>query len=134
MAPGPHPNLEAGLFALGRLRYAERFPEGGDPRLRAALLDAHILMTEAKHFKNLHLQENRLRRQYRQDAQELKELQAQRKKEQEEQKQQKKVQPATTPQTLAAAHGFEFTTPLTAESSSSKKPEQTVMNGFDQGN
>ncbi len=54
------PNLETGLFALGRLRYAERFPKGGDPHLRAALLDAHILMTEAKHFKNLHLQESRL--------------------------------------------------------------------------
>jgi hypothetical protein len=30
-----------------------------------------ILMTEAKHFKNLHLQESRLRRQYRQDMEEL---------------------------------------------------------------
>jgi hypothetical protein len=128
------PNLETGLFALGRLRYADLFPEGGDPHLRASLLDAHILMTEARHFKNLHLQESRLRRQYRQDAQELKELQAQRKKEQEEQKQQKQVQPAAPPKTLAAANGFEFTTPLTVESSGSKKPEQTVISGFDQGN
>src|SRR5947199_7156712 len=61
------PNLEAGLFALGRLRYAELFEGQGDPQLRAALLDAHILMVEAKHFKNLHMQESRLRRQYRQD-------------------------------------------------------------------
>jgi hypothetical protein len=105
------PGLEAGLFALGRLRYAERFPEGGAPQLRAALLDAHILMTEAKHFKNLHLQESRLRRQYRQDAQELKELQAQRKKEQQEQEQAKKPAP---PKTLAASNGFEFTK-VTAE-------------------
>jgi hypothetical protein len=35
-------------------------------------------------LKNLHLHENRLRRQYQQDAQELKELQAKRKQEQEE--------------------------------------------------
>jgi hypothetical protein len=35
-------------------------------------------MTEAKHFKNLYLQESRLRRQYRQDAQELQERQAKR--------------------------------------------------------
>jgi hypothetical protein len=101
------PNLEAGLFALGRVRYAELFPAGGDPQLRAALLDAHILMEEAKHFQNLHRQESRLRRQYRQDAQELKELQAQRKKEQEDQAQAKK--PAPPPKTLAAANGFEFT-------------------------
>ena len=51
------------------------------------MIDAHILMTEAKHFKNLHLQESRLSRRYGQDAKELKELQARRKKEQEEKEQ-----------------------------------------------
>src|SRR5947209_8614558 len=77
------PGLEFGLFALGRKRYADLFEEEEDPQVRTALLDAHILMTEAKHFKNLHLQESRLRRQYKQDAQELRELQ-ERRKEQEE--------------------------------------------------
>ncbi|MBV9032959.1 MAG: hypothetical protein JO182_00600 [Acidobacteriaceae bacterium] len=94
------PNLEAGLFALGRLRYAELFED-------RHLLDAHILMTEARHFKNLHLQESRLSRRYRQDAKELEELQAQRKKEQEEQA--KKTAP---PKTLTASVGFEFTNPI----------------------
>jgi hypothetical protein len=102
------PSLENGIFALGRLRYAELFA-GPDPEA-GHMLDAHILLTEAKHFKNLHLQESRLRRQYGQDAKELKERQAQRKKEQEEQEQAKKAaQPkafATTP------NGFEFTTPV----------------------
>ncbi len=93
------PSLENGIFALGRLRHAELFE---DPHL----LDAHILMTEAKHFKNLHLQESRLRRQYRQDAQELKELQVQRKKEQEEQEQARKT---AAPKSLTASVGFEFT-------------------------
>jgi hypothetical protein len=102
------PSLEAGLFALGRRRYADLFEEETDPQVRAALLDAHILMTDAKHFKNLHLQESRLRRQYRQDAQELQERQAQRKKEQEEQEQSKN---AALPKAHAAAHGFEFTSP-----------------------
>src|SRR3954447_14664369 len=78
------PGLEFGLFALGRKRYADQFEEEEDPQVRAALLDAHILMTEAKHFKNLHLQESRLRRQYRQDAQELRELQSQRKETEQE--------------------------------------------------
>ena len=93
------PNLEAGFFALGRIRYAELFSD-------LFLLDAHILIEDAKHFKNLHLQESRLRRQYRQDARELKEIQAQRKKEQEEQEQQKIT---TAPKTLTASVGFEFT-------------------------
>ena len=96
------PSLENGIFALGRLRYADLF---GD-REAQHLLDAHILLSEAKHFKNLHLQESRLRRQYQQDAKELKELQAQRKKEQEEQA--KQAAPSKT--LTAAVNGFEFTT------------------------
>ncbi|MBV9038880.1 MAG: hypothetical protein JO182_30625, partial [Acidobacteriaceae bacterium] len=102
------PGLEFGLFALGRKRYAELFEEETDTQVRAALLDAHILMTEAKHFKNLHLQESRLRRQYRQDLQELRTLQGERKQKQEEQGQQTSVQ--KKPAVLAAsANGFEFT-------------------------
>jgi hypothetical protein len=102
------PNLEAGLFALGRLRYAELFEEEKNPPVRRAMIDAHVLVTDAKHFKNLHLQESRLSRRFQQDAKELKELQAQRKKEQEEQEQTKK---AAAPKTLTASVGFEFTTP-----------------------
>jgi hypothetical protein len=102
------PSLENGIFALGRLRYAELFQ---DPEAMH-LLDTHILLQEAKHFKNLHLQESRLRRHYQQDAKELKELQAQRKKEQEEQAKQ-----AAPPKTLTASVGFEFTD--TAKSSRS---------------
>jgi hypothetical protein len=104
------PNLEAGLFALGRLRYAELFEEEKNPPVRRAMIDAHVLVTDAKHFKNLHLQESRLLRRYQQDAKELKELQAQRKKEQEEQEQAKKT---AAPKTFAATtNGFEFTTPV----------------------
>jgi hypothetical protein len=100
------PNLETGLFALGRLRCADLFEEEKNPQVRRAMIDAHILMTDAKHFKNLHLQESRLRRQYQQDAKELEGLQAQRKKEQEEQEQSRKT---AAPKTLAASVGFEFT-------------------------
>src|SRR3954464_371903 len=78
------PGLEFGLFALGHKRYADLFEDETDGQVRRALLDAHILMTEAKHFKNLHLQESRLRRQYKQDLQELRKLQAERKQEGEE--------------------------------------------------
>ena len=97
------PNLEAGLYALGRIQYAELFADWH-------LLDAHILMVEAKHFKNLHLQEARLRRQYRQDLQELKTLQAERRKEHEEQQEKAAAQPSRA-RCEAEPRGFEFATP-----------------------
>lgn len=100
-------NLEAGLFALGRLRCADLFEDEKNEQVRRAMIDAHILVEDAKHFKNLHLQENRLLRRYAQHAKELKELQAQRKKEQEGQEQ---AQKAAAPKALAATNGFEFTT------------------------
>jgi len=101
------PNLEAGLFALGRLRCADLFEDEKNGQVRRAMIDAHILVEDAKHFKNLHLQENRLLRRYEQHAKELRELQAQRKKEQEEKEQARKTAPSKS---LAAANGFEFTT------------------------
>jgi hypothetical protein len=101
------PNLETGFFALGRLRCAELFLEEKNPPVRRAMMDAHILIEDAKHFKNLHLQESRLSRRFQQDAKELKELQAQRKKEQEEQEQTEKT---AAPKALTASVGFEFTT------------------------
>lgn len=103
------PNLETGLFALGRLRCADLFLEETNPQIRRAMIDAHILVADAKHFKNLHLQESRLLRRYAQDAKELKELQGQRRKEGEEPQEQAKQ--TAPPKTLAAANGFEFTTP-----------------------
>ena len=94
------PSLEFGFFALGRIRYAELFAEVEDPQVRAALLDAHIFTAEGRHFKNLHLQEARLRRQREQDLKELKELQVQRRREEEE-----TAKPAVRP----IVNGFEFT-------------------------
>jgi len=95
------PGLETGLYALGRMRYADLFAEEKNPQVRNALLDAHILMTDAKYLKNLHLQESRLRRQYKQDLQELEALQAQRKEAEVQETKRKTVAPAQP-------HGFEF--------------------------
>jgi hypothetical protein len=97
------PNLETGLFALGRMRNADLFEDVKDEQLRTMLLDAHILMTDAKHFKNLHLQESRLRRQYEKDMKELRSLQAERKEEEP-------TRPETKPalRVAAAGSGFEF--------------------------
>ncbi len=113
------PSLENGIFALGRLRYAELFPD----QEAMYLLDTHILMTEAKHFKNLHLQESRLRRQYRQDAQELQERQTKRKEEQEEREQRTQLAQANAAKNASrdtGKNGFEFTK-TTAEPGSRKE-------------
>jgi hypothetical protein len=123
------PNLEAGLFALGRLRCAELFEEEKNSSVRRAMIDAHILIEDAKHFKNLHLQESRLSRRFQQDAQELKELQTQRQKEQEEQEEQEQTKKTTAPKTLAASVGFEFTTPPATNSNpqSGNGHKQTIL-------
>ncbi|MBV9679807.1 MAG: hypothetical protein JO185_25965 [Acidobacteriaceae bacterium] len=103
------PGLETGLFALGRLRYADLFAEEQNPQVREALLDAHILMTDAKHFKNLYLQESRLRRQYREDTQELQDRQARRKEQEEKEAQtQLQTQRAEAKARAATNGGFEF--------------------------
>lgn len=101
------PGLELGLFALGRMRYAELFAEVENPQVRAALLDAHIFTVDGKHFSNLHRQEARLRRQYVQDLKELQALQAQRQAEEETNKS------AACPIT----NGFELSTPVKQPSS-----------------
>ncbi|MBV8708146.1 MAG: hypothetical protein JO028_13240 [Acidobacteriaceae bacterium] len=115
------PGLEFGLFALGRKRYAELFEEETDTQVSVALLDAHILMTEAKHFKNLHLQESRLRRQYRQDVEELRALQGERKQKQEEEEKQASIAQRRPVALAASANGFEFT--------NAKKPHNQATTG-----
>jgi uncharacterized protein with GYD domain len=71
------PVLEANLYALGEFKLA-------DDEIPMHLLDAHIQTTYEKHFRNLHLQQNRLTRYRAKDLAELKALQQAR---QEEQKQ-----------------------------------------------
>lgn len=113
------PNLEAGLFALCRLRCADLFEEETNGQVRRAMLEAHILVEDAKHFKNLHLHENRLLRRYTQDAKELKELQAKRKG-QEEQAKGEQPQETAPPKVRAAVGGFEFANP--SEGSREQEP------------
>jgi hypothetical protein len=55
------PSLEAGIYALGRLEFKEKFaeePEG----VRASLIEAHTFLTYRKDLNNLSIQENRLLR------------------------------------------------------------------------
>jgi hypothetical protein len=68
------PALEMGIYALGRIQFANLF-EDQDPALRPALLDAHIYLTHHRQLNNLSTQESRLRRQRDKDTATLTELQ-----------------------------------------------------------
>ena len=67
------PVLESGIYALGRLQFAEIFADQPEA-IRATLLDAHIFQTWRRDLTNLSLQESRLRRQREKDCAELTEL------------------------------------------------------------
>jgi hypothetical protein len=71
------PSLQSGIYALGRLQYAEKF-EDQPEALRSTLLDAYIFQTSRRDLTNLSLQESRLRRQREKDLAELKQLQQER--------------------------------------------------------
>ena len=68
------PTLEAGIYALGRLEFAELVPEQEDPKVNAALIDAKIFLVYQKQLNNLSIQEGRLRRQREKDRAELMQL------------------------------------------------------------
>ena len=74
------PSLEMGIYALGRLEFAELFPNE-DEAVRKQLIETKIFLAYQRQLNNLSIQENRLRRQREKDTAALKELQVQRRKE-----------------------------------------------------
>jgi hypothetical protein len=70
--------LEAGIYAVGRRKLADLFPEEKNPATREDLITAEIFMTYRKDFSNLALQERRLRNQRQAYVAELRELQKER--------------------------------------------------------
>jgi hypothetical protein len=70
--------LESGLYAVGRRKLADLFPEEKDPVNRQALIDVEIFTTYRRDFTNLSLQERRLRSQRNADVAELEKLQKER--------------------------------------------------------
>ena len=76
------PSLEAGIYALGRLEFAELFPQEPEP-VRKQLIEAKIFLAYGRQLNNLSIQENRLRRQREKDLAALKQLQDDRKRERE---------------------------------------------------
>jgi len=71
------PSLEAGIYALGRLEFAELFPEQ-EPAVRQQLIQAKVFLAYQRQLNNLSIQEGRLRKQREKDELRLKELKASR--------------------------------------------------------
>jgi hypothetical protein len=71
------PSLEFGIYALGRLEFADAFPNE-DPDVRKHLIEAKILLAYQRPLNNLSIQESRLRRQREKDTAALRELQEKR--------------------------------------------------------
>ena len=74
------PSLEMGIYALGRLQFADLFPQE-DPEVRKQLIETQVFLTYQRQLNNLSVQENRLRRQREKDAALLQKLQEGRKRE-----------------------------------------------------
>ncbi len=72
------PSLEMGIYALGRLEFAELFPKE-DEAVRNQLIEAKIFLAYQRQLNNLSIQESRLRRQREKDMAGLRELQEKRK-------------------------------------------------------
>src|SRR5579875_2587043 len=75
------PALEMGIYALGRLEFAELFPKE-DEAVRQQLIEAKIFLSYQRQLNNLSVQEGRLRRQREKDTASLKKLQDERKRQQ----------------------------------------------------
>ena len=72
------PSLEMGIYALGRLEFAELFPKE-EEAVRQQLIETKVFLTYQRQLNNLSVQENRLRRQREKDTAALRELQEMRK-------------------------------------------------------
>lgn len=70
--------LEMGIYAVGRVEFAELFLNE-EPAVRTQLLEAKIFLTYQRQLNNLSIQEGRLRRQRDKDTAALRELEEQRK-------------------------------------------------------
>ena len=72
------PSLEMGIYAIGRLEFAELFANE-EESVRKHLIEAKVFLAYQRQLNNLSIQENRLRRQREKDSGALRELQENRK-------------------------------------------------------
>jgi hypothetical protein len=72
------PGLEMGIFALGRIEFAEKFAAIEDPSVVNELINAQVYIAYQKQLSNLTIQEARLRRQREKLIADLKQAQDER--------------------------------------------------------
>ena len=102
------PSLEFGLYALGRIEFAEEFQNLPQAEA-AALIEAKTFLAYQRQLNNLSIQESRLRRQCEKDTAELTRLQQLRA--QTERAKAKTAAATSKPQSIPDKIGFEFATP-----------------------
>jgi hypothetical protein len=102
------PVLEAGIYAIGREQLAGTVP--------AHLLEANVYLKFERQFKNLSLQENRIRRNQEKDLKRLEEIQTARREQEaikrklEEARAKQQTQPTSPQPQPETKIGFEFST------------------------
>lgn len=69
------PGLEAGIYAVGRIKFADLHAKEQDPQVRAQLIETEIYLAYERQLRNLQVQEGRLRRNLEKDMAALKEMQ-----------------------------------------------------------
>lgn len=117
------PSLEMGIYALGRIQFADAF-ENRDPREAAALIEAQTYLTYQRQLNNLSIQESRLRRQCEKDTAELKQLQQLR---QQAERSRKTTVPSASVKAQPQANGFEFSTAGLELLDTHPGPDSTVL-------
>jgi hypothetical protein len=121
------PSLETGIYALGKIQFADLFPDQDAP-VRAALIEAHTFLVFQKQLNNLGVQEARLRRHFEKDLAELQQSQADRP---------KNESPKSTAERNAAAEhvprmphtGFEFSNAPFDEEPAPDRSDSKGLNG-----
>lgn len=99
--------LERNFYKLGRIHCAGMFESETDPAEREALVQAQTALMYDRNFRNLSIQEARIRRGYEKDMNELKALQSQRAKLTDDEE---LFQKWPAPWPAGRKNGFEFST------------------------
>ncbi len=117
------PVLEAGIYAVGRINFADFFADQ-EPALQALLIENHTHFTYRRDLMNLSIQESRLRRNLVKDTAELAALQAKR---QEAEK--PAITAASNTQTPAVQpNGFVFSTAAAASAEPAHPAHEPLIN------
>lgn len=103
------PSLEAGIYALGHLEFANAFDDH-DPALRPGMIEVRTYIAYERQLRNLHLQESRLQRRREKEIAELREVQSERQRKETERLENlgQALSPGVSQVHRPVENGFEF--------------------------